>query len=76
MRPTIEDLARMAALAGIVIPPSELERILPLLAGLYQDLDRLRALPLAGVTPAFTPEPRAEQTRAASTAGSAGGPDG
>ncbi len=58
MRPTIDDLARLAALAGVVIPRADLERLLPSVAGLYEDLDRLRALPIAGVEPAFTPEPR------------------
>ena len=59
MRPTIDDLARMAALAGVVIPGADLERLLAPVAGLYEDLDRVRGLPIAGVEPAFTPEPRA-----------------
>ncbi len=56
---TIDDLARMAALGGVVIPRGDLERLLPSVTALYQDLDRLRALPIAGMEPAFTPEPRA-----------------
>jgi hypothetical protein len=62
MRLTIDDLARMADLAGVVIPRADLERLLPLVTTLYQDLDRLRALPIAGVEPAFTPEPRTAGT--------------
>ena len=58
MRPTVDDLARMAVLGGVVIPRSDLERLLPSVAGLYEDLDRLRALPIAGLEPTFTPEPR------------------
>jgi hypothetical protein len=58
MRPTIDDLVRMAALAGLVIPRADLERLLPPVALMYEDLDRLRALPIARVEPAFTPEPR------------------
>ena len=58
MRPTVDDLARTAALGGVLIPRSDLERLLPSVAGLYEDLDRLRVLPLAGLEPAFTPEPR------------------
>jgi hypothetical protein len=58
MRPTVDDLARMAALAGVAIPRADLERLVPLVAGLYEDIDRLRALPIAGLEPAFTPEPR------------------
>jgi hypothetical protein len=61
MRPTIDDLARMAALAGVVIPAADLERLLAPVGGLYEDLDRLRALPIACVEPAFTPEPRAAE---------------
>lgn len=76
MRPTIDDLARMAALAGVVIPPADLERLLPSVAGLYQDVDRLRALPIGGVEPAFTPEPRTEEAREAPDARGAERPDG
>lgn len=59
MRPTVDDLARMAALGGVPIPRSDLERLLPSVVGLYEDLDRLRALPIACLEPAFTPVPRA-----------------
>ena len=65
MRPTVDDLARLAALGGVVIPRSDLERLLPSVAGLYDDLDRLRALPIAGLEPAFTPEPRRWEGRGA-----------
>ena len=61
MPPTIDDLARMAALAGVVIPGADLERLLAPVAALYEDLDRLRALPIACVEPAFTPAPRAAE---------------
>ena len=54
---TVDDLARMAALGGVVIPRADLERLLPSVTALHQDLDRLRALPIAGIEPAFTPEP-------------------
>jgi hypothetical protein len=64
MRPTVDDLARLAALQGVPIPRSDLERLLPSVAGLYEDLDRLRALPIARLEPAFTPEPRAERPEA------------
>lgn len=65
MRPTVDDLARVAGLAGVLIPRPDLERLLPLVAGLYEDLDRLRALPITGLEPAFTPEPRAGERSAA-----------
>ena len=61
--PTIDDLTRMAALGDVVIPLADLERLLPAVAALYQDLDRLRALPIAGVEPAFTPVPRHVEAR-------------
>lgn len=52
---TVDDLERMAALAGLRISRSELERLLPALNTLYADLERLGALPIAGLEPAFTP---------------------
>ena len=65
MRLTIDDLARMGALGGVVIPRSDLDRLLPSVAGLYEDLDRLRALPIAALEPAFTPERRTVEDPAA-----------
>ena len=77
MRPTIEDLARMAALGGVVIPPADLERLLPLVAALYKDVEGLRVLPISAVEPAFTPEPRATEVPNASDGRNAsGGQDG
>jgi hypothetical protein len=55
---TTDDLSRMAALGCVVIPRTYLERLVPSVAALHQDLDRLRALPIGGMEPAFTPEPR------------------
>jgi hypothetical protein len=50
-----DDLERMAALLGLEISRSDLERLAPLLHALYADLDRLTALPIAGLEPHFTP---------------------
>jgi len=52
---TVEDLERIAALAGLRIARGDLERLLPFLSSLYADLERLGALPIAGLEPAFTP---------------------
>jgi len=54
---TVDDLERIAHLAGMSIPRSDLERLAPLLEALYADLDRLRNLPIADLEPAFTPRP-------------------
>ena len=50
-----DDLKRIAHLAGLSVSPEELERLAPALEALYADLDRLRALPIADLEPAFTP---------------------
>ncbi len=63
---TVEDLARIAHLAGLSIARSDLERLAPILEALYADLDRLRKLPIAELEPVFTPRP-------ADPAGRAGG---
>lgn len=55
---TIDDLARIAHLAGLSVSPEDLERLAPVLETLYADLDRLRALPIADLEPAFTPRLR------------------
>jgi Asp-tRNA(Asn)/Glu-tRNA(Gln) amidotransferase C subunit len=52
---TAEDLVRLAKLAGLSVPSKDLERLAPLLETMYADLDRLRALPLDDMEPAFTP---------------------
>lgn len=52
---TTEDLKRIAVLTGLSIPDGDLERLVPLLGTLYAELDRLMALPLAGLEPAFSP---------------------
>ena len=52
---TVDDLERIARLAGMSIPRSDLERLAPLLQALYADLERLKALPIADLEPAFTP---------------------
>lgn len=54
---TVDDLARIAHLAGLEIARSDLERLAPILEALYAELERLRALPLADLEPAFTPGP-------------------
>ncbi|HYM90480.1 MAG TPA: hypothetical protein VEW91_02455 [bacterium] len=54
---TVDDLARIAHLAGLSITRSDLERLAPILEALYADLDRLRKLPIAELEPAFTPRP-------------------
>lgn len=53
---TVDDLERMAQLAGLGIARPDLERLLPIVDALYADLDRLTALPIAGLEPAFTPK--------------------
>ena len=52
---TTDDLKQIAHLAGLSVSPEELERLAPALEALYADLDRLRALPIADLEPAFTP---------------------
>ena len=52
---TTEDLKRMAALAGLPIPAEDLERLAPSLGTLYAELERLMALPIADLEPAFSP---------------------
>jgi len=52
---TTDDLKRIADLAGLSATPEEVERLAPALETLYADLERLRALPLADLEPAFTP---------------------
>ena len=52
---TSEDLRRLAVLTGLRISDEDLERLAPLLAALYAELDRLMALPIAGLEPAFSP---------------------
>lgn len=52
---TIDDLERMARLAGLSVSPGDLERLAPALQALFADLDRLMALPIADLAPAFTP---------------------
>ena len=52
---TTDDLKRFANLAGLSATPEEVERLAPALETLYADLERLRALPIADLEPAFTP---------------------
>ena len=52
---TGEDLERIAVRVGLSVPRKDLERLAPLLETIYADLDRLRALPIEGVEPAFVP---------------------
>jgi len=59
---TVEDLERIAALTGVRIARAELERLLAPLNSLHADLERLRALPIARLEPAFTPR-RWEEAR-------------
>ncbi|HLW58493.1 MAG TPA: hypothetical protein VKV57_01065 [bacterium] len=59
---TIGDLGRIAHLAGVRMTQVDLERLLPLVDALYVDLDRLTALPIADLEPAFTPKPWGEMT--------------
>ena len=71
---TVEDLERIAALTGLRIARSDLERLLPILNALYADLERLSALPVAGLEPAFTPR-RWEESTPQSRPGRRGEPD-
>jgi hypothetical protein len=50
-----DDLERMAHLVGLSLPPADLERLAPVLQTLFADLDRLMALPIADLEPAFSP---------------------
>jgi hypothetical protein len=50
-----DDIARIAHLAGVSVPPGDLERLALALQALFADLDRLMALPIADLEPAFTP---------------------
>jgi Asp-tRNA(Asn)/Glu-tRNA(Gln) amidotransferase C subunit len=50
-----DDIARMAHLAGLSVSPGDLERLAPALQAMFADLDRLMALPIADLEPAFTP---------------------
>jgi len=52
---SVDDLERLARLAGLSVPRADLEHLAPHLQALYADLDRLMTLPIAGVEPAFTP---------------------
>jgi Asp-tRNA(Asn)/Glu-tRNA(Gln) amidotransferase C subunit len=52
---SVDDLERMARLAGLSVPRADLEHLAPHLQALYADLARLMTLPIAGVEPAFTP---------------------
>ena len=49
----VDDLARMATLIGVSLERADLERLVPVLASLYADLDRLLALPGTDMGPAF-----------------------
>jgi hypothetical protein len=49
------DLERMAHLVGLSVSPADLERLAPALQTLFADLDRLMALPIADLEPAFSP---------------------
>jgi len=51
----IDDIARMAHLVGLSLPPADLQRLAPALQTLFADLDRLMALPIADLEPAFSP---------------------
>jgi hypothetical protein len=50
-----DDLARMADLLGLRVPPADLEREAPQIRALLADQDALLALPLDDWEPAFTP---------------------
>lgn len=52
---TVQDLERLAHLARLPVSPKELEALAPFLETLYADLDRLMALPIADLEPAFAP---------------------
>ena len=52
---TIDDVERMARMAGLAVAPEDLERLAPVLTALYADLDRLIVLPIADLEPAFMP---------------------
>ena len=50
-----DDLERMAHLVGLSLSPADLDRLAPVLQTLFADLDRLTALPIADLEPAFSP---------------------
>jgi Asp-tRNA(Asn)/Glu-tRNA(Gln) amidotransferase C subunit len=52
---TVQDLERLAHLAGLSASAEELEGLAPLLETLFADLDRLMALPIHDLAPAFAP---------------------
>ncbi len=51
----IDDLERMARLVGLSLSREDLGRLEPPLGTLYADLERLLALPILDLEPAFTP---------------------
>lgn len=51
----VQDLERLAHLAGLSASTEELQGLVPLLETLYADLDRLMALPISDRAPAFAP---------------------
>lgn len=50
-----DDLARMAALLGLRVPPQDLEREAPQIRALLADQNTLLALPIDDLAPALTP---------------------
>ena len=54
----VDSLARMARIGGCSVPRPALEGLALRVEALYAELDRLLALPLAGVEPAFVPRLR------------------
>ncbi len=51
----VDDLARVAALLGLRVPPQDLEREAPQIRALLLDQDALSALPIDDLAPALTP---------------------
>jgi hypothetical protein len=51
----VDDLARMAALLGLRMPPQDLEREAPSIRALLADQETLSALPIDDLPPALTP---------------------
>jgi hypothetical protein len=53
--PSEAGLAQIAEALGLAIPPDALARLAPAVRKMYEDLERLRDLPIDGRTPALPP---------------------
>jgi hypothetical protein len=60
-------LAPIAQALGLAIPRDALERLAPAVRKMYADLERLRDLPIDGLTPALPPLAPAPPSRGTET---------